>query len=57
MNIWTGLLFLDGSVADVQLARELVGDERAEALPHASAAARDASQAAPTESSARASAH
>ena len=32
MNIWTGLLFLDGAVADIQLARELVGEERNEAL-------------------------
>lgn len=26
MNIWTGLLFLDGAVADVSLARELAGE-------------------------------
>lgn len=25
MNIWTGLLFLEGAVADAGLARELVG--------------------------------
>jgi hypothetical protein len=27
MNIWTGLLFLEGAVADVALARELDRDE------------------------------
>ena len=27
MNIWTGLLFLDGSVSDVGLAAELAADE------------------------------
>ena len=27
MNIWTGLLFLDGSLADVGLAAELAADE------------------------------
>lgn len=26
MNIWTGLLFLEGAVADTSLARELAGD-------------------------------
>lgn len=26
MNIWTGLLFLEGAVADPSLARELAGD-------------------------------
>lgn len=26
MNIWTGLLFLDGSLPDVDLARELSAD-------------------------------
>jgi hypothetical protein len=26
MNIWTGLLFLDGSLTDVGLARELAAD-------------------------------
>ena len=26
MNIWTGLLFLDGAVADTSLARDLAGD-------------------------------
>jgi hypothetical protein len=26
MNIWTGLLFLDGAVADASLARDLAGD-------------------------------
>ena len=49
MNIWTGLLFLDGAVADTSLARELAGDNECD--PHASTpahtneprAARDAS--------------
>jgi hypothetical protein len=27
MNIWTGLLFLDGSLPDVDLARELAADD------------------------------
>jgi hypothetical protein len=27
MNIWTGLLFLDGSLSDVGLAAELAADE------------------------------
>lgn len=31
MNIWTGLLFLDGAIADAQLARELAGAETADA--------------------------
>jgi hypothetical protein len=35
MNIWTGLLFLDGAVADTSLARELAGDSERD--PHASA--------------------
>ncbi|GAB3100755.1 hypothetical protein [Lysobacter terrae] len=35
MNIWTGLLFLDGAVADVRLAQELAGDELAAAVPTA----------------------
>ena len=26
MNIWTGLLFLEGAIADAPLARELAGD-------------------------------
>ena len=26
MNIWTGLLFLDGAVADASLARDLAAD-------------------------------
>lgn len=39
MNIWTGLLFLDGAVADTSLARELAGDTERE--PHASTPARD----------------
>jgi hypothetical protein len=33
MNIWTGLLFLEGAVTDVSLARELAGDEVAAATP------------------------
>lgn len=37
MNIWTGLLFLDGAVADTSLARELAGDIEDE--PQASASA------------------
>lgn len=52
MNIWTGLLFLDGAVADAGLARDLAGTATAElarwpieadapeALPHAAEAAR-----------------
>jgi hypothetical protein len=39
MNIWTGLLFLDGAVADTSLARELAGDTDVD--PHASASAHD----------------
>lgn len=35
MNIWTGLLFLDGAVADVRLAQELAGDELRAAIPTA----------------------
>jgi len=31
MNIWTGLLFLEGAVADVALARDLT-DEASEAI-------------------------
>ena len=27
MNIWTGLLFLEGVIADAPLARELSGDD------------------------------
>ena len=27
MNIWTGLLFLEGAIADAPLARELTGDD------------------------------
>ena len=34
MNIWTGLLFLEGAVADPALARELAGDTAFE--PHVS---------------------
>ncbi|KQY49310.1 hypothetical protein [Lysobacter sp. Root494] len=30
MNIWTGLLFLDGAVADTSLARELAGGSERE---------------------------
>lgn len=26
MNIWTGLLFLEGAIADASLARQLAGD-------------------------------
>lgn len=33
MNIWTGLLFLEGAVADVSLARELSRDEIASRIP------------------------
>ncbi|QNP41955.1 hypothetical protein [Lysobacter solisilvae (ex Woo and Kim 2020)] len=41
MNIWTGLLFLEGAVADVPLARELARDEvRAATVDAASTAAR-----------------
>ena len=29
MNIWTGLLFLEGAIADAPLARELAGDGEA----------------------------
>jgi hypothetical protein len=38
MNIWTGLLFLDGAVTDVALARELADDHVA-AAPRADACA------------------
>lgn len=38
MNIWTGLLFLEGAVADVSLARELAADEVAAAAPRPAAA-------------------
>lgn len=31
MNIWTGLLFLDGAIADPRLARELAGAETTDA--------------------------
>ena len=31
MNIWTGLLFLDGSLSDVGLVRELAADAAAPA--------------------------
>lgn len=31
MNIWTGLLFLDGAIADARLARELAGAETTDA--------------------------
>ena len=37
MNIWTGLLFLDGAVADISLARELAGESDSDA--HASPSA------------------
>jgi hypothetical protein len=30
MNIWTGLLFMEGAVADTALARELAGDTEGE---------------------------
>jgi hypothetical protein len=39
MNIWTGLLFLDGAVADTSLARELAGDSARE--PRAATPAQD----------------
>ncbi|MFC5570862.1 hypothetical protein ACFPN1_12405 [Lysobacter yangpyeongensis] len=35
MSIWTGLLFLEGAVADVSLARQLADDEAAAAVPQA----------------------
>ncbi|HEV8695324.1 MAG TPA: hypothetical protein VGQ93_14250 [Lysobacter sp.] len=35
MNIWTGLLFLDGSLADAGLARELADDRLANDQPAA----------------------
>lgn len=41
MNIWTGLLFLDGAVTDVALARELADEHVAAATPRADAALRD----------------
>jgi hypothetical protein len=33
MNIWTGLLFLDGAIADTDLARELADADPTEASP------------------------
>lgn len=33
MNIWTGLLFLEGAIADPALARELAGDDAPGAKP------------------------
>jgi len=39
MNIWTGLLFLEGAVADTSLARELAGEHPGE--PHAAPGDRD----------------
>lgn len=33
MNIWTGLLFLEGAVADASLARELAGEDVATSDP------------------------
>ncbi len=51
MNIWTGLLFLEGAVADARLARELAreaDDASAEpAAPAATTAARDGAATAP----------
>ena len=35
MNIWTGLLFLEGAVADTSLARELTQDTAATHVPTA----------------------
>ena len=49
MNIWTGLLFMEGAVADTSLARELAGDTEGEprgsapAHHNESRSARDAS--------------
>lgn len=51
MNIWTGLLFLEGAVADTSLARELAGETEGEprastpAHINESRVARDASAA------------
>lgn len=49
MNIWTGLLFMEGAVADVSLARELSRDETSAATraPPEAAPTRDASRTAP----------
>jgi hypothetical protein len=38
MNIWTGLLFLEGAVGDVSLARELSREEISSRLPLGAAA-------------------
>ena len=35
MNIWTGLLFLDGAIADTGLARELAAEPTQDVAPHA----------------------
>ena len=37
MNIWTGLLFLDGAITDVALARELADDDTRRAVSDAAA--------------------
>lgn len=43
MNIWTGLLFLEGAIADAPLARELAGVEAADgATPGNAPAVREA---------------
>jgi hypothetical protein len=51
MNIWTGLLFLDGSLSDVGLAAELAADETLTAPSGPAAASpdreREAQQAVP----------
>ena len=49
MNIWTGLLFLDGSLSDVGLAAELAADETltAPSGPAAGSPDRREAQAAP----------
>ena len=35
MNIWTGLLFLEGAIADTPLARELAAEPTQDVAPHA----------------------
>ena len=35
MNIWTGLLFLEGAIADAPLARELVAEPAQDVAPRA----------------------
>jgi hypothetical protein len=47
MNIWTGLLFLEGAIADPRLARELAAaDSAAAAIPGSAAAVCEAPTAA-----------